>query len=109
MTIKGRRYYDGGIRSGTNADLATGYDKLVIVALRIGGTGPAAERAAQRLDREVKSLEEGGAKVEVVTPDTASQDAFGPNLMDFRKRPGAVAAGLAQGKAEAARLSGFWN
>ena len=33
VTIKGRRYLDGGARSGTNADLAKGYDVVVVIAV----------------------------------------------------------------------------
>ena len=32
VTINGRRYTDGGVRSGTSADLARGYDSVLIVA-----------------------------------------------------------------------------
>lgn len=109
VTIEGRRYIDGGMRSGTNADFARGYDKVLVVALRIGGTGPAAERAARRLGSEIEALTAEGASVEVITPDEASQSAFGPNLMDFRRRPGAAQAGLAQGERQADRVGGFWS
>ncbi|HEX2561205.1 patatin-like phospholipase family protein [Phenylobacterium sp.] len=109
VTIQGRRYMDGGMRSGTNADLAKGHDKVLIIALRIGGTGPAAERAAKRLASEVEALTASGARVEVITPDEASQSAFGPNLMDFRRRPDAARGGMAQGEREAERIGGFWS
>lgn len=109
VTIEGRRYMDGGMRSGTNADLAESYDKVLIIALRIGGTGPAAERAAQRLAAEVEALTSSGASVEVITPDAPSQSAFGANLMDFRRRPDAARAGMAQGEREAARVGEFWS
>ena len=33
ITINGRRYIDGGMRSGTNADLARGHDRVLIVSL----------------------------------------------------------------------------
>ena len=33
ITIDGRRYIDGGMRSGTNADLAEGNDRVLIVSL----------------------------------------------------------------------------
>lgn len=108
VTIGGRRYMDGGMRSGTNADLAKGYDKVLVVALRIGGAGPAAERAAQRLAGEVEALKGAGAAVEVLAPDAASQPALGANLMDFRRRPDAARAGMAQGEREATRIGGFW-
>jgi NTE family protein len=110
ITLDGRRYIDGGMRSATNADLAAGYDVVVVVALRIGaGGGLAAERIAAKLDEEVQTLQDGGATVVVVSPDAASLEAFGVNLMDFRRRPDAARAGLAQGRAEAEVLQGFWG
>jgi NTE family protein len=45
----------------------------------------------------------------VNTPDDASIEAFGVNLMDFRRRPDAARAGLAQGLADAAELKGLWG
>ncbi|MDB5494392.1 MAG: Patatin [Phenylobacterium sp.] len=107
VTLKGRRYIDGGMRSATNADLATGHDLVVLVALRIGG-GSAAGPLAARLDEEIASLREGGAEVVLVTPDEASQAAFGINLMDFRRRPDAVRAGLAQGATRASEIAARW-
>ena len=110
ITLDGRRYIDGGMRSATNADMAAGYDVVVLIALRLGaGGGPVAERLAATVDQEVQTLQDGGATVVVVSPDEASVDAFGPNLMDSRARPAAAQAGLAQGRAEAEVLKGFWG
>src|SRR5579872_6365967 len=108
ITIKGRRYIDGGMRSGSNADKATGYDRVVLIAIRAGAEGPLAERARERLDGEVKVLTDAGAKVEVLYPDEASIAAFGVNMMDARRRPAAAKAGYAQGKAGADALKAFW-
>ena len=44
ITINGRRYIDGGMRSGSNADLATGHELVVVVGLRTAGD---AEMSAQ--------------------------------------------------------------
>ena len=107
VTLKGRRYIDGGMRSATNADLATGHDLVVLVALRVGG-GAAAGPLTARLDEEIASLREGGAEVVLITPDEASQAAFGVNLMDFHRRPDAVRAGLAQGAALASGIAACW-
>jgi len=110
VTLKGRRYIDGGMRSSTNADMASGYDLVVVVALRLGGGGGAVgERIAARLDEEIETLKDGGATVAVITPDDASIEAFGANLMDFRRRPDAARAGLAQGQAYAADLKALWS
>ena len=110
VTLNGRRYIDGGMRSSTNADMAAGHDLVVVIAVRLGAAGgAAAERIAARFDEEVESLKHGGSTVVVITPDEASVEAFGVNLMDFRRRPDAARAGLAQGLTDAAELKPFWG
>lgn len=117
ITINGRRYYDGGLRSGTNADLARDAEFVLVIAVS-GGAAPAdadparaamAAATRERLEGELRSLREGGSAVELVTPDAAAVATFGPNLMDFTRREGALAAGLAQGRSEAARLRDRWT
>jgi NTE family protein len=108
VTLKGRRYIDGGMRSATNADLATGYGIVVVIALRVAG-GAAAGPLAARLDEELAVLRDGGAEVALITPDDASLAAFGANLMDFRRRPDAVRAGLAQGADLASQVAERWS
>jgi NTE family protein len=108
ITINGRRYIDGGMRSPTNADLATGHDTVVIVAVTTAVEGPMAETSRRRLQSEVDVLEASGSEVTLIIPDAASRGAFGLNLMDFTRRAGAADAGLAQGKAEAEALKGAW-
>lgn len=107
ITLKERRYIDGGIRSATNADLASGHRVVVLVAVRTA-SGAAAGPLSARLDEEVAILQDGGATVLLLTPDDASLDAFGLNLMDPSRRPGAVRAGLAQGQALAADIAPHW-
>jgi NTE family protein len=110
VTLNGRRYIDGGMRSSTNADMAAGHELVVVVAVRAGATGGAtAERLAARFDEEIETLKDGGATVVAITPDDASIEAFGVNLMDFRRRPAAARAGLAQGLAYAADVKAYWS
>lgn len=111
ITLKGRRYMDGGVRSATNADLATGYDVVAVVAVRTDGgqQGALAEKMRARLEGELDVLRAGGSKVILISPDAASQAAFGPNLLDPRRRPAAAQAGLAQGHTQAAGLREAWN
>jgi NTE family protein len=109
VTLNGRRYIDGGMRSATNADMAAGHEVVVVIAVRLGsGGGAAAERIAASFDQEIETLKDGGATVLSITPDEASLAAFGPNLMDFRRRADAARAGLAQGLAYAADVKGYW-
>jgi NTE family protein len=110
ITIRGRRYIDGGMRSPTNADAAKGYDVVAVVEVRGVGIDPAmAERFQRVLDRELDVLRGSGARVELIVPDSASIEAFGLNPMDPSKRKGAATAGVAQGKASAKSLRKFWN
>lgn len=109
ITIDGRRYIDGGMRSSTNADMAAGYDVVVIVAVRLAGPGEIGERVRAKLEEEVQTLQDGGATVVVIGPDDASAEAFGPNLLDASRVPDAVRAGLAQAAAQAEVLTTVWG
>lgn len=53
----------------------------------------------------VEALRKQGSRVEVITPDAASQTAMGTNQMDLTNRIPAARAGFAQGKVEATRLT----
>lgn len=109
VTLEGRRYIDGGMRSTLNADQATGYDLVVVVQVRGGATaGAAAQATAARVEAELDVLRKDGGKVVLIGPDAGSQAAMGLNLMDFRKRADAARAGLAQGLAQAAELKAAW-
>jgi NTE family protein len=115
ITINGRRYVDGGMKSATNAELAAGYDRVVVVSVTAGMERAAtafpgmAERAKKRLDDELSAIASQGGQVMMVTPDDESQAAFGTNLMDFRRRGEIADSGLRQGRIEAAKLRDFWK
>ncbi len=109
VTIDGRRYMDGGVRSGTSADLAKGH-RVVVVVAPIGASEEGLGRIARRqLDAEVRALRAEGRTVEVVLPDSAALEAFGPNLMDTARRASAAEAGERQGKGLARRLGAVWH
>ncbi len=110
VTIRGRRYMDGGMRSATNADLAKGHDLVFVFALSLGAAAPTpmTEAFRRRLEGELESLRTAGSLVELILPDAASLEAFGPNMMDYRCRPGAAKAGFARGRAIAGDLSAAW-
>jgi len=105
ITINGRRYVDGGMRSATNFDLAEGYERVLAVAVIPAG---AAAFMAARIDPELALLRRGGSHVELITPDAASLDAFGINLMDAARQLPALEAGFKQGRAEAVRIRSVW-
>jgi NTE family protein len=113
ITINGRRYIDGGMRSGTNADLAEGHDRVLIVTLLTGtrspGINPAwGERMRRANEAELDTIRASGGAIETVGPDEEASSELGVNLMDGSRLLEAAEAGLAQAKREADRLRDFW-
>jgi len=104
VTIDGRRWIDGGMRSSANADLAQGCQRVVVLAPVSGGFGPIA-----RLADQVAALRAGGAQVSVVTPDRDSRRAIGRNMLDPARRAVAARAGHAQAPAAAAEIRDTWS
>jgi NTE family protein len=76
VTIDAHRYMDGGVRSATNADLARGCKKAIVMAPTVGINHPLAKLSVARLDRELQILRDNGCKVAVIVPDAASIRAF---------------------------------
>ncbi|QNE37326.1 patatin-like phospholipase family protein [Leifsonia shinshuensis] len=101
------RYIDGGYRRNENADLAAGYDRVLVLSPFGGRTRHPLEWGMQ-LSAQVDELRAGGSEVETIVPDAASLDAFGESMMDLSRRPASAQAGYGQGRAAAGRLSGFW-
>lgn len=101
VTIDGRRYVDGGMRSAANADLAAGYDRLVVLAPIPRGIGPMAS-----VDAQVSGLV---ARVAVVSPDADSRKAIGRNVLDPVAREPSARAGRAQAAGVAARVAEVWK
>ncbi|MGE5288312.1 MAG: patatin-like phospholipase family protein [Micromonosporaceae bacterium] len=118
-SINGTRHINGGVRSGENADLASGYANVVVLSPFGGrsqtpperGADPAGQFEGLRrfpgadLASQVEGLRKQGSRVEVITPDADSRAAMGTNQMDPATRMPAARAGFAQGKQEAARMT----
>jgi NTE family protein len=101
VTIDGRRYVDGGMRSATNADLAEGYDRIVVLAPIPQGRGPMAS-----VDAQVTGLV---SRVAVVSPDAAGRAAIGRNVLDPAARAGSARAGRAQAASVAGTVAEVWT
>jgi NTE family protein len=99
VTIGGRRFMDGGVRSGTNADLAAGAEAVVVLA-------PMGALARQLIERELAAT--GAARSLVIEPDEAALAAIGPNALDPSRRAAAADAGLRQGESIAAAVRAVW-
>ena len=101
-------YIDGGYRRNENADLAAGYQRVLVLSPFGGRTRHPLEWGMQ-LAAQVDELRDSGSAVETILPDDAALTAFGDNMMDPSTRPPAARAGYAQGSAEAAQLAEFWG
>ncbi|MER5929185.1 patatin-like phospholipase family protein [Streptomyces sp. NPDC002054] len=104
VTIDGRRYIDGGIRSSANADLAAGHRRVVILAPMTLGTRLAPSARAQAAE-----LRKAGAEVVVIHPSDEARRAFGRNVLDPARRAPAARAGLAQAAAHADEVARVWR
>jgi NTE family protein len=101
VTIDGHRYVDGGMRSGSNADLADGYERVVVLAPIPRGVGPMAS-----VDAQVTGMV---ARVAVVSPDFGSRSAIGRNVLDPAARIPSARAGRAQAATVVDRIADVWN
>ena len=101
VTIDGRRYVDGGMRSAANADLAHDYDRLVVLAPIPRGVGPMAS-----VDAQVTGMV---SRVAVVSPDKDSRTAIGRNVLDPAARAPSAEAGRDQAARVAQRIADVWN
>lgn len=103
ITINGRHYVDGGVRSVTNADLAKGCERIMVIAPTTAAfrraDGPAAQVAA--LGPGVRSV--------IISPNAAARAAIGPNVLDPARRAASAHAGRAQAAEVADQVRGVWR
>ena len=111
ITINGRRYIDGGMRSATNADLVEGAERVLIVTLmsatRAGVNPEWAERLRRAQQVEQEAIRKAGGEIEIISPSSDAASVMGVNLMDGSRLLDVAEAGIRQGKAEADRLRDF--
>ncbi len=100
VTIGGRRFMDGGLRSPTSADLASDSRVIVIVAAT-----PHTEPIDRQLAAETAAVRVAGGEIVEVRPDAASEAAFGPDRMDGTRQPLVFEAGLRLGLAAAPEVA----
>ena len=103
MTVGGRRYVDGGVRSVANVDLARGYQRVVVIAPLA-----AAARRADRPAAQAAALGPG-VRTAVISPTDAALTAIGRNPLDPSRRAPAARAGRAQAAAVIDRVRAAWE
>ncbi len=103
VSIDGHQYMDGGMRSGANADLAAGSERVLILV-------PSAEESPFGRaipDTELEAL--ASSRVFIVYADPESISAMGANPLDPASRRPAAIAGRAVGRRIAAEVGRFWR
>ncbi|WP_240675170.1 patatin-like phospholipase family protein [Cellulomonas endophytica] len=106
--VAGVPYLDGGYRRGENADLAAGYERVVVLA-PFGGRSLTPPAWRQDLAAQVEELRAGGSRVATVVPDASSEHLFGASAMDLSLRPEAARAGYAVGTRLVGPLAELWR
>jgi NTE family protein len=102
VTIDGKHYVDGGMRSTANVDLAKGADVVVVIAPLPQAFSKATSIRAQ-LERT------GATRTAVVKPDEQALVDIGKNVLDPAKRADAARAGLRQAEAVLDQVRAAWN
>jgi NTE family protein len=103
VMIGQRRYMDGATRSIINADLATGADRVLIIAPSPDVSAP----LYTDIDAELECLTP--AKILVVRADERSQAAFGSNPLSPATRAPAARAGRREGQRYASAIATLWR
>ena len=93
VTIRNRRYVDGGVRSATCADLAVGLDVVVVIS----PTGNEAGASNDRKRREVRELRSTGAAVIEISPDSPAAAILGEDPLPPEHLPPIIEAGVILG------------
>jgi NTE family protein len=101
-------YINGGYRRSSNADLAVGYE-LVLVLEPFGVRSRQPLEWGMDLATQVAELRAGGSRVETIFPDAGAGDVFNANALDPSTRLPAARGGYAQGRALAEQLTEFWG
>jgi NTE family protein len=106
VPIHGNYYMDGGLRSMTNADLAQGTERVLVISPQGFSDG---NPVSGRLRAELELLQSGGSQTLVIAPDDECLDAIGPNILDPARCAAVAKVGLRQGQRAAAEARAFWH
>jgi len=108
VLFEGQHYFDGGYYSGDNADLAIGFECVLILSL----VPPPQAMRLVPLEQAVESLRAAGAQVETIHPDAetlAALVATGGQMNPASGRPAAIAGRVQGQRAVNDRLVSFWR
>ncbi len=102
VTIDGKHYIDGGMRSTANVDLATGCDSVVVIA-------PLPQALSKATSIRSQLQRTGATRTAVVVPDSEALVDIGKNVLDPAKRADAARAGLRQAETVVGKVRAVWQ
>lgn len=109
MTVAGRRYVDGGVRSIVGVDVVdepTPAGPLLVVAPLDPPPGGPMEPVGAEVERRRAAHPDAG--VVTLLADDASRAAFGPDVLDPASMPASAQEGRRQGRAAADEVARVW-
>ena len=103
VSIDGRRYIDGGVRSSTSVDLVSDFDVVLVLAPveDLTVVDPTIDKAAKKVLKRKKTL--------VIRPDDDSLAAFGANPLDPATARPSAQAGRAQAATVVDDVRALWE
>jgi NTE family protein len=103
VPLAGHRYIDGGVRTVANADLAVGFDPVLVLM-------PQPERTPNGFSLDPGELASlSPSRVRVIYADAASVAAFGINPLDPGVRGPSACADRDLGRRIASEIAAFWS
>lgn len=103
VPLAGHRYIDGGVRTMANADLATGFDPVLVLI-------PQRERTPSGFAIDPAELEPlAPSRVHVIYADAVALAAFGTNPLDPGVRGPSALVGRELGRSIASHIAEFWR
>lgn len=105
VSVRSARFMDGGCGSATNADLAAGAERALVLALL---PRPDALPAPAML-AEIGMLEHAGTRLHAAWPDAASVEVTAGRPLDPDVAPALARAGYEQGKRDAPSVAALWS
>lgn len=115
VTLGNDYYIDGGFKSMTNASVAAGYDKVIVVSCLSLDVQPDATDVESRLSRkvvdEIEQLRKAGSTVEVIAPNDEMERLTdnGRHIMDASLAPEAFLIGQRHAASQAERIRAVWQ
>ncbi len=102
VTIGGKHFIDGGVRSTANVDLAEGADTVVVLA-------PLPQAFSKATSIRAQLGRTGATHTAVVTPDEQALADIGKNVLDPAKRADAARSGLRQAAEVLEKVRAAWT